>query len=270
MKVISLASSSAYGNAYLVGYGSTHVLVDCGMPIRRLEKSLQALQIDPRALAGIFISHEHGDHVRALQLRTPFPTKYNVPSYSSHLLWSGLGNCGHLPSGLCKAMEHGETVQAGELTVAAFKKSHDAIAPLGFRLTTPEGTSVAVVTDLGEVTADVVGGAIGCDYLVFESNHDRDMELNSGRPWALIRRVMGKYGHLSNAEAGDALAEIITENTKGIMLAHLSLHCNTPTQALQTVSSYLRRLRYEGVLTVASAWETTVLVDTTKERIGLG
>jgi len=269
MKVVSLASSSAHGNAYLVGYGSTHVLVDCGMPIRRLEKSLQALHVDPHALSGIFISHEHGDHVRALQLRLPFSTKYNVPSYSSHLLWSGLRHFGHLPSDLCKVMEHGETIQTGALTVAAFKKSHDAIAPLGFRLTTPEGTSVAVVTDLGEVTADVVSGALGCDYLVFESNHDRGMELSSGRPWALIRRVMGKCGHLSNDEAGEALTELITERTKGIMLAHLSLDCNTPAQALQTVSSYLRRRRYDGVLTVASAWETTVLVDTTTERVGL-
>lgn len=86
MRVVSLASSSVHGNAYLVGWGSTNVLVDCGLPIRRLEKSLQALNIDPHTLNGIFVSHEHGDHVRALQLRTPFPTKYHVPNYSSHLL----------------------------------------------------------------------------------------------------------------------------------------------------------------------------------------
>lgn len=166
-------------------------------------------------------------------------------------------------------MEHGESVHAGALTVAAFKKSHDAIAPLGFRLTAPDGTSVAVVTDLGEVTDEVVRGALGCDYLIFESNHDRDMEQSSGRPWSLIRRVMGRYGHLSNDEAGEALTALITERTKGIMLAHLSLDCNTPARALQTVSSHLRRLRYDGVLTVASAWETTVLVDTMTESAGL-
>lgn len=269
MRVVSLASSSVHGNAYLVGWGSTNVLVDCGLPIRRLEKSLQALNIDPHTLNGIFVSHEHGDHVRALQLRTPFPTQYHVPSYSSHLLWSGQSSFGPVPHALCRAMEHGESVHAGALTVAAFKKSHDAIAPLGFRLTAPDGTSVAVVTDLGEVTDEVVRGALGCDYLIFESNHDRDMEQSSGRPWSLIRRVMGRYGHLSNDEAGEALTALITERTKGIMLAHLSLDCNTPARALQTVSSHLRRLRYDGVLTVASAWETTVLVDTMTESAGL-
>jgi len=266
LRVVSLASSSVYGNAYLVGWGSTNVLVDCGVPIRRLEKSLQEANVDPHALAGVFVSHEHGDHIRSMQLKTPFPAKYNVPVYSSGLFWAAQPSISSMPDNLCATLEHGSSVQAGSLQVAAFRKSHDAVAPLGFRLTAPDGTSVAVVTDLGEFTPEVLSGSRDCDYLIFESNHDRAMELNSGRPWSLIKRVMGKYGHLSNDEAGEALAALVTERTKGIMLAHLSLDCNSPSQALRTITPWLRRIQYQGALTVASASAATFLTDSVADH----
>jgi len=265
MRVVSLASSSVYGNAYVVGSGSTNVLVDCGVPIRKLERALMEIDILPATLAGIFLSHEHGDHVRSLQLKNPFAQKYNIPMYSSGYFWEAMSRTAELSASLCHTLEGGHSLQVGDLTVAAFKKSHDAVAPLGFRLTDSDGVSAAVVTDLGEMTSEVLGGSRDCEYLVFESNHDRTMELASGRPWALIRRVMGKYGHLSNDEAGEALASLVTEKTRGIMLAHLSLDCNSPRVALASVTPWLRKLRYSGALTVASACETTVLADSSQE-----
>jgi len=266
MRVVSLASSSVYGNAYLVGSGNTNVLVDCGVPIRRLERALREIDVLPETLAGIFLSHEHGDHIRSLLLKTPFPVKYGIPMYSSRFFWGEMSRAAALPVALCNTLEDGNAVQVGDLKVSAFKKSHDAVAPLGFRLTDPDGASAAVVTDLGEMTSEVLSGSRDCDYLVFESNHDRAMELTSGRPWALIRRVMGKFGHLSNDEAGEALASLVTEKTKGIMLAHLSLDCNLPAVALGTVTPWLRKLRYSGALTVAGACETTFLADSSRDH----
>ncbi|MBT9176970.1 MAG: putative metallo-hydrolase YycJ [Firmicutes bacterium] len=257
MKVVSLASSSTYGNAYLIGWGSTYVLVDCGVPLRRLESSLVSLGVSPQRLAGILVSHEHSDHVKALQLKTPFSTKYNIPVFAPRELFSagfrGLGAIrGH-------ALVPGSTVQIGSLTVSAYGKSHDAVRPLMFRLTAPDGVAAAVVTDLGEVTEEVYRGAHNADYLVFESNHDLHMELDSGRPQMLIRRVLGRFGHLSNDEAGVALKELVGERTQGIMLAHLSLDCNTPHLAVKTVTPYLRRAGFSGLLSVAQAGSPTVL-----------
>ncbi len=257
MRIVSLASSSTYGNAYLIGWGSTYVLVDCGVSLRRLEQSLISLGVSPRVLSGIFVSHEHSDHVKALQLKTPFSTKYNIPVYAPReLLMAGLGGLGALP---CHALVSGSTVQVGSLTVSAYGKSHDAVRPLMFRLTDPNGTAVAVVTDLGEVTQEVYHGAHNADYLVFESNHDRQMQLTSGRPQMLIRRILGRFGHLSNDEAGAALREIVGERTRGVMLAHLSMDCNTPAQAVKTVTPYLRRAGFGGVLAVAQAGVPTIL-----------
>ena len=257
MKVVSLASSSTYGNAYLVGWGSTYVLVDCGVSLRRLEQSLNALGVSPRWLAGILVSHEHGDHVRSLQLKTPFSTKYNIPVYAPRELFcAGVFGIGAIRG---HSLAAGSIAQIGDLTVSVHGKSHDAVHPLMFRLTAPDGVAAAVVTDLGEVTEEVYRGAYNVDYLVFESNHDRQMELDSGRPQTLIRRVLGRFGHMSNDEAGVALKDLVGERTRGVMLAHLSLDCNTPHLAVKTVTPYLRRAGYSGLLTVAQAGAPSVL-----------
>lgn len=267
MRIMSLASSSVYGNAYLVSSGTTSVLIDCGVPIRRLEKNLLSLGVDPRRLAGVFISHEHSDHIRALQLKTPFPEKYDIPVFAPRDFWAAAVGIVGLRRELQRNLEAGHSTMAEGLLVSAFGKSHDAAAPLGFRVTAPDGTAAAVVTDLGEITEEVVRGARGADYLVFESNHDRQMELTSGRPYTLVKRVLGRFGHLSNDEAGVALSEIATERTKGIMLAHLSLDCNTPGLAVRTVSPYLRRCRFSGLLTVAQADGVSVLSDVSTEEL---
>ena len=80
----SLASSSVHGNAYLVKSGSTAVMIDCGVPLRRLERSLHGLGIDPLSLDAIYVTHEHGDHTRAMSLKNPFPARYGVPVYGTN------------------------------------------------------------------------------------------------------------------------------------------------------------------------------------------
>ena len=261
VRVISLASSSVYGNAYLVAWGPTAVLIDCGVPLRRLEKNLCELGIDPRHIAAVFVTHEHGDHIKALQLKHPFPERHGIKVFAPKLFWYAAQGIACLGADLRCNLEAGVVVSVGVLKVEAFSKSHDAIAPLGFRVTAPDGTSASVVTDLGEVTVDVMRGAFNSDYLIWESNHDHQLELASGRPYSLIKRVLGSFGHLSNDQAGQALSSLVTERTKGVMLAHLSLDCNTPELAVRTVAPYLRRSRFAGLLTVAHASEVTILSD---------
>lgn len=265
VRVISLGSSSVYGNAYLVAFGPTAILIDCGVPLRRLEHSLWSIGIDPRRLAAVFISHEHGDHIKALQLKHPFPERYDIKVYAPEMLWHTAQGIACLGAPLRRSVEPEVAVDVGYLKVEAFNKSHDAVAPLGFRVTAADGTCAAIVTDLGEVTPDVLRGAYDCDYLVWESNHDYHMEVTSGRPISLIKRVLGNYGHLSNEQAGRALSTLITGRTKGVMLAHLSLDCNTPELAVRTVAPYLRRSRFAGLLTVAHASDVTVLADTSSQ-----
>ena len=88
MQIASLSSSSTSGNSYVVwDDGCRPILVDCGVPIRRLVSSLNEFGILPEDVAGIFITHEHSDHVRAMCLVTPLAQKYRIPVYAALGFW---------------------------------------------------------------------------------------------------------------------------------------------------------------------------------------
>lgn len=255
MRFCSLASSSKAGSAYLIeGGDGTRVLVDCGLGIRRLEARLWEAGVSPGSLAAVLVTHDHADHVAALRLRHPFTAKHRVPLYGSIALietlsydWS-VGRERRL--GETVVVRAGRTVRIKGLEVTPFRKSHDAPEPLGFLLT--DGVSrLAVATDLGTVGREIITLLRGSTHLIFESNHDVDMEVNSGRPVHIIRRVLGNRGHLSNEQAGEALARIVERETKMVLLAHLSDECNTPELAYSTVARYLDEAGYTGGLGVA-------------------
>jgi phosphoribosyl 1,2-cyclic phosphodiesterase len=91
--------------------------------------------------------------------------------------------------------------------------------------------------------------------VVLESNHDEDLLWDSGRPPELIRRIASPHGHLSNAAAAEALAEIVGRSHPGrvhhVVLAHLSRDCNTPRLAL-AAQGHLARRRSDPVSVAAA------------------
>ena len=262
MRVASLASSSQFGNAYLISYDHQHILVDCGLGIRRMEDSLQGLGVDPGELAAVLVTHEHVDHIRSMQLKRPFPAKYGIKVFAPRLFWQAAPGVDAVPRGLRVSFNREENMPIGCFQVTPISKPHDSMVSVGFRVDVPHGPSAAVLTDLGEVPDEAIRLARGASYIVIESNHDRQMELASGRPLSLINRVLGNWGHLSNEQTGLALRSMVDANTRGVLLAHLSLDCNTPRLALGTVAPYLRQSGFSGVLGVASPDSVTILCDT--------
>lgn len=257
IRFCSLASSSTHGNAYLVealgdaGEPRARILVDCGLPLRRLEAALAGLGVHPRTLDGVFLTHEHQDHIAALRLRLPFPQRHGVPVYATAAGWQALhGRIGPLDARLRRVVEPSGAVPVGPMTVRALPKRHDAADPVGFLLSTA-GERLAVLTDLGTVGGDLFEAVRGAEYLIFESNHDVGMQWASGRPLELKRRVLSDAGHLSNDQAAAALAHLATGATRVILLAHLSEECNRPDLARRAVASRLAGGAFRGTLDVA-------------------
>ena len=60
------------------------------------------------------------------------------------------------------------------------------------------------------------------------------MLINSNRPWFLKKRILSDRGHLSNEQSALYMSKCVGENTKQIILAHLSEECNRPEIALKT------------------------------------
>ncbi len=228
----SLSSSSVHGNSYFVETpGGARLLVDCGVSIRRLERYLDEMGVPPSSITAIFVTHSHRDHIAALDLKTPFAEKYGVPVYAPAGFWRSWAPRGDLDESLRCTIEPGSPVDVGACVVTAFRKPHDCVDPVGYTVRCGDH-SISIVTDLGCVPESVADAVRSSQYLVFESNHDREMELNSSRSRWLILRVLSDIGHLSNEQSARALSGIVSSETRLVLLSHLSLECNTPELAL--------------------------------------
>lgn len=249
LQFCSLSSSSEHGNSYLIRAEGTYLLIDYGVRLRRMEKFLDQLGVKPGSIEAIFITHEHRDHTQAMHIKYPLHTRYNIRRIvTSPRTLNKLG-CKNEPP-FCP-LPPGREVNVSGISVRGLSKPHDAAQPLAFHLST-ETASLAVVTDLGCMTPGLLSSLKGCNYYIFESNHDMKMEMNSGRPPTLIDRVLGDRGHLSNHQAARALGQMVTEQTHEIMLAHLSLECNRPELAARVVKSHLaQRSCWQGRVAVA-------------------
>ena len=221
----SLASGSS-GNATLIegsdGLHRTRVLVDCGLGLRQLIARLVVEGIGPADLDGIFITHEHGDHIGCAPMLV---ARYGVP------LWTSAGTAQYAAfAGLESALNlvrDGQVFAIGGLQLHPFTVPHDAREPLQLRCT--DGDRVlGLMTDIGHVTGHALAALAGCHALVLESNHDVELLAQSRYPDFLKRRVGGQHGHLSNVQAAAALGALHHDRLNTVVAAHLSERNNRP------------------------------------------
>ena len=224
---IKVFASGSGGNCMLCSERDTHILIDAGISMRRLQQSLRAWDLEIDDIGGVLITHEHSDHVSGLKMLLKY---YDLPLYAPHTVAARL--CGFLPI----AEEHmhvirpGEDFRLGTLRVRAFHTPHDTDESVGYRL---EGRGTfALATDMGHVTEEVLEGLIGADAVLIESNHDLDMLYNGPYPAQLKRRILSDHGHLSNTDCAALAMQLAQTGTGTIILGHLSKENNRPDIAL--------------------------------------
>jgi len=236
VRFASLGSGSE-GNALVVEAGSgattTRVLLDCGFSAREAERRLVRAGTAADALDAILITHEHSDHIgSALTLAR----RWSIPLYMS---WGTARAVGADDAGVdLRVLWGDETVAIGDLGVLPYTVPHDAREPLQFVFS--DGASrLGVLTDVGEATPHIGAVLGGCDALVLEFNHDRDLLAASRYPASLKARIGGSHGHLSNAAAAGILAALDRSRLRHVVAAHLSRENNTPELAHTAVADVL-------------------------------
>ena len=233
MRLCSIASGSS-GNCIYVGSEETHLLIDTGISRKKIEEGLAELGIDGTQLTGIFITHEHIDHIQGLGVMS---RKYQIPIYATEGTIRGIQtskSLGAMPDGLFYKIVSDEWIEVGDLRIKPFSISHDANEPTGYRIEHEE-KAIAVATDLGVFDDYIVKNLELVHALVLESNHDVHMVEVGPYPYHLKQRVLGNEGHLSNEMSGRLLCKILHDDLKCILLGHLSKKNNYPALAYETV-----------------------------------
>jgi phosphoribosyl 1,2-cyclic phosphodiesterase len=230
-----LASGST-GNATFVETENHSFLVDAGFSGKQMEALFQQIDRDIKNLSGIFVTHEHSDHIKGVGI---IARKYKLPIYANEKTWKAMDkSIGDIPTEQ-KFIFGMETVKSfGSLDIESFGVSHDAAEPM-FYIFHHEGKKLVLITDTGYVSERMKGTISNADAYLFESNHDVSM-LRMGRyPWNTKRRILSDVGHVSNEDAALAMSDVIGDHTKRIYLAHLSLDNNMKDLARMAVTQTL-------------------------------
>jgi phosphoribosyl 1,2-cyclic phosphodiesterase len=254
----TILGSGSSGNCAYLETGDARILVDAGFSPLQIRKRLASIGRTPENLSAILITHEHSDHISGL---FGLADKLHIPIFCNRgtqdgTVWAfktkwlrkkstadGPDAAEQLKARMdWQLFETGASFEIGDVGIETFSIPHDAQDPVGFILNTTAG-KIGFVTDLGHVTRLVLERIRTANVLVLESNHDIKMLQDCPhRPWSLKQRILGRHGHLSNAAAAEAVAQIMSANLKQLYLAHLSRECNKPELARNIMAEQLHQI----------------------------
>ncbi len=245
MTRLVVLGSGSKGNALALIHDGVTLLVDAGFSAREIRRRALAAGVPLDRLAGIALTHEHGDHSSGAAL---LARDLGAPILCSDGTWDRLhakvGRARHLRLTMTAAVE------TGPFRVESAGTSHDAAEPVALAISTT-GASVGVAYDLGRPTAAVRYLLRDRSALVLEANHDDVLLRTSGYPPVVQQRIAGAGGHLSNRVAAELLGELVHPALAFVVLAHLSERCNSEQHAREAVAPALEAAGFAGELHVA-------------------
>lgn len=226
MKIVVLASGSE-GNSTFFSDHETRILFDIGKNAKYIKEHLLEIQESPHLIDAIVISHTHDDHVNALRV---FLKSFHPKVYVTEKMFYDLECLKDYDS----VVIYDDDFYVGNIHVKTIRTSHDASDSRNFLIQSGE-EKVVYLTDTGYLNRKYFPLLKNANYYLMESNHDIEMLMDGPYPKWLKQRVLGTLGHLSNKDSSFYLTKLVGENTKKIILMHLSHTNNTEEKALEMI-----------------------------------
>ncbi len=232
IRVSSLASSSK-GNCYLVRSKEKNILIDAGISGRQTVLKLEKLGLTPEDIDGVFITHEHSDHIGGVKVLLKKFT--NAEFFSTFETAEKLGFLQEI-----SPLKEGCSVEFGDMKIKSFPLSHDAINPVGYSVVV-SGKKFSVVTDTGAITQEIFDNIYDSDILFLEANYEPEILKISSYPRSIKERIASDKGHLSNEAAAKCIVDIVKcdNRERQILLSHISMENNSPDLAQITIRNIL-------------------------------
>ena len=207
---IKVLASGSTGNCYLVSDGFTDILIECGLPVRKIKEGL-AYRLS--AVDGCLISHEHQDHCRAVTDLM----RAGVDCYMSQGTAGALGVSGHrVRMAAAKYL-----FEIGTLMIMPFATQHVADQPRGFLVSSMRACEkLLYATD----TYYLRYRFPGLDYIMVECNYIRDIldeNVSAGLVMPALRdRLIESHFSLENVKSFLQANDL--SQVRGIWLLHMS------------------------------------------------
>lgn len=227
VRIASLGSGSS-GNALLIEYQDTRVLVDCGFSLKETERRLELLGTGAENIDAVLVTHEHGDHTRGVGA---LARKYGLQVFLTQGT-SRRSNFGKISS--LHFINTHQPFMIGTMGIQPVAVPHDAGEPCQF-VFEYGAKKLGLLTDLGSITPFVKRHYSGLNALLVECNHDLAMLEQGPYPKTVQRRISSDYGHLSNEQTSALLKSIDTSSLECLVLMHLSRQNNCSQLALDTI-----------------------------------
>ncbi len=232
MQTCALGSGSS-GNSFFVQANGCSFLIDAGLSRKQIVQRMRMIGKEPSQLAGIFISHEHSDHIRGVDV---LARKYSIPVYVTKGCYSSCWICSD--DKLINIIEKDKAITLGGVEVLPFSKNHDATDPVSYAIMHKD-RKISIMTDIGVACQNIIKHTQESNVIFLESNHDITMLENGPYPAYLKKRIASDNGHLSNYHAALLILQYATRKLRHLVLSHLSENNNTEELALQTMNSLI-------------------------------
>lgn len=220
VKICSIASGSN-GNCYYIEHSGKAVLVDCGIYFKRFNERMERLALDSSIIKGVFVTHEHADHVRGIRI---INKKLDVPIYITSKTYEAIFQkfrpCNPI------FFDDNPIEIDKDFVVYPVRKSHNAADPYSFRIKVGD-KNIGVFTDIGTADQTLMKHFSMCNAVFLESNYDENMLQNGSYPIYLKRHIASDVGHLSNSQAFMLLNYCASNNLTHVIISHVSQENNT-------------------------------------------